>query len=32
LELKDWWPGDSKWDAELLDKAIASCSGNGEVH
>jgi HEAT repeat protein len=32
LKLKDWWPGDSKWDAELLDKAIASCRGNSEQH
>ena len=32
LKLKDWWPVDSKWNAELLDKAIASCSGNSEQH
>lgn len=30
LKLNEWWPGDSKWDAELLDKAIASCSGKRE--
>jgi len=32
LELKDWWPGDSRWDAEMLDKAIASCGGNSAQH
>jgi len=28
VDLKNWWPGDSRSNAEWLDRVIASCSGS----